>query len=257
VLAEGTTELKNAAVEPEIIDLICILQKMGSIISVDTDRTIRVIGVNTLKGYDHKAIPDRLEAASWACAALVTGGRIRVVNAQQQDMLTFLNKYRQIGGGFSIDDEAITFWRDEKVLRPIAIETGVHPGFMTDWQQPFVLALTQSTGMSVIHETVYEDRFGYTNELNAMGAQIQLFSECLGSQLCRFGQKNHKHSAVIVGPRTLKAKEITIPDLRAGFTYVTAALAAEGISKVNNINLINRGYENFNNKLRKLGAEIQ
>ncbi len=108
-LAEGVTELSNAAVEPEIEDLICVLQKMGAIIAMDTDRTIRITGVDELSGYTHRALPDRLEAASWASAALATEGNIYVRGAQQRSMMTFLNTYRKVGGAFDIDDEGIRF----------------------------------------------------------------------------------------------------------------------------------------------------
>lgn len=255
VRAEGVTELSNAAVEPEIVDLICVLQKMGAIIAVDTDRTITIIGVKRLRGFDHTTIPDRLEAASWACAAVTTNGRIFVRNARQIDMMTFLNKFRQLGGDFTITGEGIEFWRGGE-LNSIPLETDVHPGFMTDWQQPFVIALTQARGVSVVHETVYEERFGYVAALNKMGAQIQLYRECLGSRKCRFGQRNYQHSAVIVGPTPLHGERIHIPDLRAGFSYVVAALAAEGVSTLENVSLIGRGYENLYAKLRALGAEI-
>lgn len=257
VLADGVTELKNAAVEPEVLDLVCLLQKMGATISVDTDRTIQITGAEKLHGYDHTALPDRIEVASWACLALATNGQIKAQNARQSDMITFLNKYRQVGGEFKATDDGIAFWRQSDSLKPIALETNVHPGFMTDWQQPFVLALTQSRGVSVIHETVYENRFGYTDTINRMGGQIQLFRECLGGISCRFGQRNHLHSAVVVGPSRLKAADVTIPDLRAGFTYVAAALVAEGTSQINNINLINRGYEDFVSKLRSIGADVE
>ncbi len=255
VLAEGITELSNAAVEPEIIDLICVLQKMGAIITVDTDRTITIYGVQRLRGFDHSTIPDRLEAASWACAALATNGRVFVRNARQIDMVTFLNKYRQLGGEFEAADEGIEFWRGGE-LRPVPLETDVHPGFMTDWQQPFVIALTQARGVSVVHETVYEERFGYVEALNKMGAQIQLFRECLGSRRCRFGQRNYLHSAVVVGPTPLRGERIHIPDLRAGFSYVIAALVAEGVSTLEGVQVIGRGYENLLPKLTALGAEI-
>jgi UDP-N-acetylglucosamine 1-carboxyvinyltransferase len=256
VLAEGVTELSNAAVEPEIIDLIAVLQKMGAIISVDTDRQITVIGVERLRGFDHAAMPDRLEVASWACAAAATGGRVFVRNARQLDMMTFLNKYRQIGGDFEVSEEGIAFWRAGDFLHSIALETDVHPGFMTDWQQPFVVALTQAAGVSVVHETVYEDRFGYVSALNQMGAQIQLYRECLGSRHCRFGQRNYLHSAVVVGPIRLRAAETTVPDLRGGFSYVIAALVAEGVSTIRNARVIWRGYEDFSSKLQGLGAEV-
>lgn len=256
VMAEGVTELSNAAIEPEIMDLIMVLQKMGAIISVDVDRVITIVGVRSLRGFDHTAIPDRLEAASWACAAIATGGNIFVRGARQADLMTFLNKYRRIGGDFEVTDGGIRFWRAGERLRSTVIETDVHPGFMTDWQQPFVIVLTQAEGVSIVHETVYEERFGYVEALNRMGAKIQLYRECLGSLPCRFGQRNYKHSAVIVGPAPLHGAEIHIPDLRAGFSYVIAALAAEGISTLTNTGLIQRGYENLLAKLAALGADI-
>ena len=256
VLAQGKTELSNAATEPEIMDLIMALQKMGAIISVDVDRVITIEGVPELHGYDHAAVPDRLEAASWASAAVATGGRIFVRNARQLDMMTFLNQFRKIGGDFEVSHDGIAFWRREGGLRSTVIETDVHPGFMTDWQQPFVIALTQAAGVSIVHETVYEERFGYVEALNRMGAQIQIYRECLGRIPCRFGQRNYQHSAVIVGPTPLHGAEINIPDLRAGFSYVIAALTAEGTSTLTNTNLIRRGYENLIPKLHALGAEI-
>jgi UDP-N-acetylglucosamine 1-carboxyvinyltransferase len=256
VLAEGITEISNAAMEPEIMDLIMVLQKMGATISVDLDRAITIIGARRLRGFDHSAVPDRLEAASWACAAIATNGRIMVRNARQVDMMTFLNRYRQIGGDFRVTEEGIEFWREREHLRSTALQTDVFPGFSTDYQQPFVIALTQADGVSILHETVYEDRFGYVEALNRMGARIQLYRECLGGLKCRFGQRNYKHSAVIVGSTQLVGAEIHIPDLRAGFSYVIAALAARGESKLTGTNLIQRGYENLIPKLEGLGAEI-
>jgi UDP-N-acetylglucosamine 1-carboxyvinyltransferase len=242
--------------EPEIMDLIMVLQKMGAIISVDVDRVITIVGVKRMRGFDHTTIPDRLEAASWASAAIATNGRIFVRHARQEHMMTFLNRYRQIGGDFRVSDDGIEFWRAGDKLRSTAVETDVHPGFTTDYQQPFVIALTQAEGVSIVHETVYEQRFGYVEALNRMGAQIQLYRECLGGLKCRFGQRNYKHSAVIVGATPLRGAEIHIPDLRAGFSYVIAALVAEGVSTLHNTALIERGYENLVPKLRALGAEI-
>jgi UDP-N-acetylglucosamine 1-carboxyvinyltransferase len=257
VLADGMTELRGAAVEPEILDLVCVLQKMGAIISTETDRVITIEGVDALKGFTHTALPDRIEAASWGAAALVTDGDILVRGARQPDMMTFLNHYRKVGGSFDISDDGIRFHRAGGHLQSIALETGVHPGFMTDWQQPMVVALTQAQGLSIVHETVYEQRFGFTKALRAMGAQIQLYRNCLGGMQCRFGRRNYKHSAVISGPTPLTAAEIHIPDLRGGFSHVIAALAATGESKVNGIGLINRGYEHFFTKLDALGAHYR
>ena len=171
VLAEGDAELANAAIEPEILDLISVLQKMGALISVEPNRTIRITGVNELGGFEHRVIGDRLEAASWASLALATGGHLTIHGVQQQDLSTFLNVYRRAGGDFTIDAEGSTmsFRRARRMLRPLALETDVHPGFMTDWQSPFVTALTQADGVSVVHETVYEDRLGYTEALRTLG----------------------------------------------------------------------------------------
>jgi UDP-N-acetylglucosamine 1-carboxyvinyltransferase len=254
--AEGITELRGAAIEPEIMDLIAVLQKMGAIISVQTDRVIRIEGVSELHGYNHKALSDRIEAASWASAALVTRGDIFVEGANQQDMMTFLNTYRKIGGAFDITDEGIRFYHPGGKLSPLVLETDVHPGFMTDWQQPLVVALTQADGVSIVHETVYENRFGFTQALIRMGANIQVHRECLGSVPCRFGQRNFLHSAVISGPVQLKGVDIDVPDLRGGFSHLIAALAATGTSRVTGIELINRGYERFQDKLAGLGADF-
>ncbi len=254
VLASGRTELRNAAIEPEIMDLIAVLQKMGAIISVQTDRVISIEGVERLGGYDHLAIPDRIEAGSWACAALATKGDIFVRGAQQQPMMPFLNVFRKIGGAFDIDDEGIRFWHPGGRLRSIALETDVHPGLMTDWQQPLVVALTQTAGLSILHETVYENRLGFTAALADMGATIQIYPECLGGSPCRFGRSDFKHSAVISGPTPLVAADITVPDLRGGFSYLIAALAADGESTVMGTDLIYRGYERFGDKLDALGA---
>ncbi|CAN5369179.1 UDP-N-acetylglucosamine 1-carboxyvinyltransferase [soil metagenome] len=261
VLAEGVTELRNAAIEPEIVDLIAVLQKMGAIINVHTDRVIRITGVDRLGGYYHRAMSDRLEAASWACAALATEGDIFVRSAVQKDMMTFLNVFRTVGGAFSVDEtpghEGIRFWHPGAPLCALPLETDVHPGFQTDWQQPLVVALTQAVGLSILHETVYENRLGFTDALVTMGATIQLYRECLGGLPCRFGQRNFLHSAVISGPTKLQAAELVIPDLRGGFSYLIAALSAQGTSTVHGLDLIDRGYEGFLDKLGGLGARVE
>ena len=264
VLAEGTTELRNAAIEPEIMDLICILQKMGAQITVHSNRVVRIEGVSELEGFDHWALTDRLEAASWACAALATKGDITVLGAEQEPMLTFLNVFRQVGGKFQVNDggdgreKSIRFWHPEGgKLNAVAIETNVAPGFQTDWQQPLVVALTQAEGLSIVHETVYENRLGFTSALGQMGARIQVYRECLGGSTCRFGQRNFQHSAVISGPAQLHGAELVIPDLRGGFSYLIAALAAEGESTLHGVELIYRGYENFLQKLSALNAKYE
>lgn len=256
VLAEGVTQLKNAAVEPEIKDLIALLQKMGAIIAVDTDRMITITGVEKMRGYTHTAITDRLEVASWACVAAATNGRILVRGANQMHMISFLNAFRRIGGEFDVSEEGIEFYRKDSELHSISIQTDVHPGFSTDYQQPFVVVLTQANGTSVVHETVYEDRLGYINALNEMGAHIQLYSQCLGGATCRYDGTNYLHSASITGPTKLRGSEISIPDLRGGFSYVIAALIAEGETTLLNYQILGRGYENLTEKLIALGAQV-
>jgi len=257
VLADGITELSGAAIEPEIMDLINILQKMGAIITVDTDRVIRIEGVDKLNGYTHRALFDRNEAASWAAAALATEGDIFVGGARQPEMLTFLNIFRKVGGAFEIEDDGIRFYHPGGELKPVIIETDVHPGFMTDWQQPLVIALTKAKGVSIVHETVYEQRFGFVDALVEMGASIDVHKECLGGRPCRFGQRNFQHSAVISGPSKLTGADIEVPDLRGGFSHLIAALTAEGRSTVSNVGIIARGYENFLTKLELLGADFE
>jgi UDP-N-acetylglucosamine 1-carboxyvinyltransferase len=255
-LADGTTYLNNAAVEPEIIDMILLLQKMGAVIDVLTDRRIVIKGVDKLGGAVHRVIPDRLEAASLACAAIASKGSVEIKDARQCDMISFLNSVRLIGADYEILQDGIKFFYNGK-LKPIMIETNVHPGFMTDWQPPFLILLTQAEGVSIIHETVYENRFGYVSELKKMGADIELYDNCLGGSVCRFANTNYSHSAVIKGPTKLKASSITVPDIRAGFSYLVGAILAKGESIVDGAQYIDRGYENIDEKLRKLGVDIK
>jgi UDP-N-acetylglucosamine 1-carboxyvinyltransferase len=254
-MAKGRTTIHNAAIEPEVMDLVIYLQKMGALIDYKVDRTFVIEGVDKLSGAHHRLLPDRIVAASLGVAAVATGGDVFVKNAKQRDLLTFLNTLRRVGGGFEVQQEGIRFFREEP-LKAIHLETSVHPGFMTDWQSPFILLLTQAEGMSVVHETVFEDRFGYVTALQEMGAEIALYDSCLG-HACRFHAQNYKHSAVIKGPTKLKAAEITVPDLRAGFTYLIAAIMADGKSTIHGINHITRGYENLEQSLRSLGARIE
>ncbi|HAN25058.1 MAG: UDP-N-acetylglucosamine 1-carboxyvinyltransferase [Microbacterium sp.] len=255
VRAKGVTELRNAAIEPEIMDLIAVLQKMGAIISYEPNRVIFIEGVDRLKGYDHRAIFDRNEAASWASAAIATDGEIFVAGARQQEMLTFLNVLRKVGADFDVQEDGILFRRDGE-LRPVVVETDVHPGFMTDWQQPLIVALTQASGRSVVHETVYENRFGFTQALVKMGADIVVHPHGLQEGVRRVARRALEQAAVITGPTALRGADITVPDLRGGYSHVIAALTAEGESIVRNVGIIRRGYPDFFAKLRALGADF-
>lgn len=254
--AKGTTVIKNAAIEPEIIDLILFLQKLGVLISLENDRTIRVQQTAHFYEVEHTVLTDRVEAASFGMAAISTKGRVFVEGAQHLHMITFLNKLREIGAGFDIKNDGIEFFYKGPLRGGVHLETDVHPGFLTDWGQPFVVLLTQAEGRSVVHETVYENRFGYTETLKQMGAEIDLFTQCLGGRECRFASKNFCHSLIVKGIATLSSKDIAIPDLRAGFAYVMAALIAPETSTISGLSYLDRGYENLVEKLASIGAEI-
>ena len=172
-------------------------------------------------------------------------------------MISFLNSIRKVGGGFEVEDDAITFFREHKDLRALHLETNVHPGFMTDWQQPFVIMLTQAKGISTVHETVYEDRFGYVDTLLKMGADIALTPACLGNTPCRYARRDHLHSCTIRGASPLRSRDMTIPDLRAGFAYIIAALVADGVSTIDGTSYLERGYADVPGKLTGIGAQIE
>jgi len=257
VRAKGHTIIKNGAIEPEIVDLILFLQKMGANITLDADRTINIEGNRDSHEVEHTVLTDRIEAASFGVAAIATKGRVFVEGAQHLHMITFLNKLREIGAGFNIKNNGIEFFYQGPLKGGVQIETDVHPGFMTDWQQPYAVLLTQAEGVSVMHETVYENRFGYTHALKKMGADIALFKQCLGGKKCRNATHNYEHSAIIKGICQLQAIDITIPDLRAGFAYVMAALIAKGTSSISGVPFLERGYEDLVNKLQKIGAKVE
>lgn len=251
VLARGESVLTGVALEPEIMALVAMLQAMGAIIWVKEGREIRVQGVESLTGAQFKCIGDRIEAASWASLASASNGSITVQGISPHDFTNFLPYYQQAGGGYElVGPETMRFYR-AGTLRPIMMETNVYPGFSTDWQQPFAVMLTQAEGISAIHETVYEARFGYADILNRMGARMQVSSECIG-QPCRFAHKGHQHSALIMGATPLHALEepLEIPDLRAGLAYVIAAAIAEGTTTLTHGERIERGYGPLEKRLQ-------
>lgn len=258
VMARGTSVIENAAIEPEIIELVAMLRAMGAIIFVDAGRTIRVEGVESLMGTRMHCLGDRIEVASWASLACATDGSITVHGIRPETMNNFLAYYRQVGGGYEmLAEQSLRFYRAEP-LKPIFMETDVYPGFATDWQQPFTVLLTQAQGISAVHETVYESRFGYTEALNRMGANIQLSTECIGKP-CRFQHKGHAHSALIMGKTHLTAlkEPLEVPDLRAGLGYVIAAALAEGNTTLTHIERIERGYGNLAERLKGMNLEIK
>ena len=268
VLAEGKTTIKNAALEPEITDLILMLQKMGAIIELCPPRTITIEGVKKLHGVTHRIIPDRNEAISFACLAIATNGKILVKGAVQEHLITFLNTVRRLGAEYEVTPDGVSFWRPRaehktNPLRAISVQTDVHPGFMTDWQQPLGVLLTQAQGTSTIHETIYEDRFGYAHDLNEMGAKVSVSTDCPADIVvghsaagCRFAGKNLYHTATIEGPTELTSHNLIVRDLRSGMVDIIAALVAQGVSEIEGVEEIDRGYERIDERLRDLGADI-
>lgn len=259
VLAEGTSVITNIAVEPEIMSLITMLRSMGAIIFLNSGREITVHGVSELGGANTYILGDRIEAASWACLACASDGEIEVSGVRPDLLGNFLSHYTQIGGGYRmIDRETIAFYRKEQ-LKPTTIETDVYPGFSTDWQQPFSILLTQANGMSALHETVYEQRFGYLDVLKKLGANTQTTNICLGSLPCRYKGRDYKHSVMIYGPTTLEAHDdpITIPDIRAGLAYLIAAALANGATTLLAAEQIERGYGNLVDKLKAVNLKIE
>lgn len=256
VLAKGKTRIRNAAVEPEIENLIDMLKEMGAIITSNIQkREIFIEGVKKLHGVRVKVMPDRNEAVSFAVAGLATRGEVFVKGIKRDYLEAFLSAVSAVGGRYSVEREGITFEANHP-LRGSDITTAPHPGFMTDWQQPFCVLLTQAKGASHIHETVYEDRFAYTKDLARMGAQIRVLPDCKDSA-CRFHGRKFLHYARIKGPANLKGADITMKDIRAGMAHLIAALAAKGRSTILGIEHLERGYENIDERLRRLGAQIK
>ena len=265
VLASGTTHILNAAQEPEIDDLILLLSKMGAQIERTDDRTIRIEGVPSLHGTNHEIIPDRNEAVTFAIAAAVTRGDLLIKNVRPSDLTAFLAKLEKAGIAFESGRNSLRVWAtNDQLFSPVDIETSPHPGFMTDWQQPFCVLLTQATGDSLIHDTIHTNRFEFAKELNRMGAKINVIrpsSVGLKAVISEDDYDLEKDGepytvAKVTGPTLLTGKRLTIPDLRAGATLVLAALSAKGKSEVFGVEHIDRGYELFDQKLTHIGAVI-
>jgi UDP-N-acetylglucosamine 1-carboxyvinyltransferase len=256
VLAEGRTVLRNAALEPEVTELALFLQRMGARIGFKPDRRIVIEGVDRLRGARTRLQGDRLEAFSYLVAGLMTGGQVRVGGCAQDRLVTAIDTLQKMGATFSITDHYISAAAEDG-LRPAAVQTDTHPGFMTDWQPPLIVLMTQAEGMSVIHETVYEDRLGYLESLTVMGAEVELFDTCLGGPACRFHDTNALHSAVVRGVSKLQGAEVTIPDVRAGFSSVIAAAVADGPSTLHGIHHLERGYHRPFETLEALGLKLE
>ncbi|MFL6136240.1 MAG: UDP-N-acetylglucosamine 1-carboxyvinyltransferase [Frankiaceae bacterium] len=255
VLAEGRTVIENAALEPEIVELSLLLQRMGAIVERRPDRRWIVEGVPRLHGAVQRLDGDRLEAFSYLVAGLVTGGQVRVHGTPQARLVTGVSALRRMGAQVDITDTYLSA-RAGEPLHALAVQTETHPGFMTDWQQPLAVLCTQAQGLSVIHETVFEDRFGYVGALREMGAQVELFDQCLGGPSCRFHETPYLHSAVIRGGTPLRGTRVGVPDVRGGFAYLLAAAIAAGETELHGVHHIERGYHRPLEQFRDLGLAI-
>ncbi len=261
VLAKGETVLENAAQEPEVDELIDFLIKMGAKIKRTHQRTIRIEGVQKLHGATFRINPDRNEIVTFAVAAIITKGDMFIKDIQGEGLVEFLEALDKAGGGYEEKTDGIRFFYENE-LRPTDITTSIYPGFMTDWQGPWAVLMTTAKGSSVIHETIYENRFSYVSELKKMGAHIELFNPKVENpdDFYNFNiddDNGYFHAERIYGPVTLHNGVVNVSDLRAGATLVLAALAAKGESIIFGLDHLDRGYEQFDKRLRVLGADIK
>lgn len=255
VLAEGKTVIKGAAMEPEVVELALFLQRMGAMIELSPDRRIVIEGVERLRGASTWLAGDRIEAFSYLVAGLVTGGEVRVHGCPQDRLVTAITTLARMGARFEITDEWLCASAPDG-LRAAAVQTDTHPGFMTDWQTPLMVLFTRAEGMSVLHETVFENRLVYVPALQKLGCEIEVFAQCLGGPACRYHDTNAKHSAVVRGVSKLRGADVTLPDIRAGFSAVLAAAVAEGTSTLRGVNHIERGYHRPFEQFTSLGLKI-
>lgn len=262
VLAKGQTVLENAAQEPEIDELIVLLTSMGANIERTAPRTIVITGVEKLHGTTFAIHPDRNEVVTVAIAALVTKGDVFVEGAKKDGLKEFLEKLEEVGGGIEEKDDGMRFFY-KGPLKAADVVATPYPGFMTDWQAPWAVLMTQAEGESVIHETVFENKLGYITDLKKMGAHATLFNPPVENPetFYNFNRKDddpsYFHAVKIKGPTPLHNAIVTMENIRAGAAVVIAALAAEGKSTIFGVEKLDRGYENFEKRLQQLGADIQ
>lgn len=254
-LAEGRTVLDNGALEPEVIELALFLQRMGARIEMRPNRRYIIDGVDRLSGASHYLQGDRIEAFSYLVAGLITGGEVTVRGCSQDRLVTAISTLSRMGAQFDITDSSVSARADR--LTPAAVETDTHPGFMTDWQSPMVALFTGCEGLSVMYETVYENRFTYVPALNKMGAQIETYNTPLGSIEGRFVGSSTPCSVIVRGGMPLRGTEVVVPDIRGGFAYVLAAASAEGTTTITGTHHLDRGYNEPIENFKSLGLDIE
>lgn len=238
-LAEGVTVLTNAAKEPEIEDLVKFLNKAGAKIKgAGTDR-VEIIGVKKLAEVSYNIMPDRIEAGTYLVASAITGGNLKVTNLNSNHIEPILNKLEEAGCLLKIEKNVVEI-KAPKRIRAVDIKTMPYPGFPTDMQSIFGALLTTAKGTSIITENIFESRYKYVQELNRMGAKINV----------------EGRTAIIKGTKRIQGASVVASDLRGGAALVLEALAAKGVTQVDNVHYILRGYENIVDKLKNLGAKI-
>lgn len=239
-LAEGRTILRNCAMEPEIKYLADYLNSNGAKISGAGTSTIVIDGVKKIGAGEIKIMPDRIETGSFAIMAAATNSEILIKNCNPENISVLLAIFERIGVKFEVGKNWIKM-KKSKGISAYSIQTHEYPGFPTDLQSPYTVLMTQAKGVSLIHETIYDRRLIWTDMLSQMGANITMCDP---------------HRVVVSGPSKLYAKKLISPDIRAGIGLVIAALIAKGRTEIDNIYQIDRGYENIDERLRKLGADI-
>ena len=241
VLAQGTTVVRNAAQEPEVVDLADCLIKMGARIKGAGTSTIEITGVARLGGARHAVLPDRIEAGTYAMAVAMTGGDVLLEGARPELLQGALDALQQAGARVTPTNEGIRVSRNGAGISPVDITTEPFPGFPTDLQAQFMALMTKAKGSSRIVETIFENRFMHVQELARLGAHIRLEGD----------------AAIVDGVRTLTGAPVMATDLRASVSLVIAALAAEGETTVNRVYHLDRGFENLETKLAQCGAVIE
>ncbi|MBX6771557.1 MAG: UDP-N-acetylglucosamine 1-carboxyvinyltransferase [Chloroflexi bacterium] len=239
-LAEGTTVIKHASVEPEVADLAECLRQMGARVTGVGTSYLRIEGVDRLHGVHYRVTPDRIEAGTYAIAAAITGGDITIHDIVPDHLDPLTHKLLEAGVLVEVEDRAYRV-RGNGTLHAVELQTLHYPGFPTDLQAEFATLLTQSHGTSFVHERVFDDRFQYARELRKLGACIQVDGQ----------------TATIIGPTRLHGAVVEALDIRSGAALILAGLAAEGITEIHSIYHIDRGYENIDGKLRALGAHVE
>jgi UDP-N-acetylglucosamine 1-carboxyvinyltransferase len=239
-LAEGTTVLENAAREPEVVDLARCLAAMGAKIEGAGSDVIRIEGVASLGGAEHRIMPDRIETGTYLAAAVAAGGKVRLVGAMHDTLEATLEKLREAGATIRLGESTIEI---ESQGRPqsVSVRTAPHPGFATDMQAQFMALATIASGSASITETIFENRFMHALEMQRMGADIAI----------------HGNTALVRGVERLQGATVMATDLRASAGLVVAALVAEGTSQIERIYHLDRGYETLEKKLSALGARVE